>query len=306
MSAPMIRHYPAFGLSLLEMLVALALSLTVCAAALALYQGSAVQSMQAIAASQVNDDVQAALELMRQHVEMAGYNPPRANRPADAARNTAWAADAPVVRGCDALGNGTNPGTFASWKCPAPSSTGVDAIAVRYEADAYNTWPTAQGEPTQCLGGRVDPQTVSATTISATGKAQTGGVNAYVAEHLFYVATASRTGIRTLYCRPSNGTAQPMLENVEDLQILYGVGPVQDGEAGTLAFISATEVDRRGASAWAEVRAVRLCIVVRAGQAGTADSTPQPDCQGAPMPATDRRLRRSHQVTWVLHNRLWP
>ena len=302
----MIRRNQAIGLSLLEMLVALALSLSVCAAALALYQGSAVQAMQAIAASQVNDDAQAALELMRQHVEMAGYNPPRANRPVDAARNTVWTADAPVVRGCDALGNGTNPGTLANWECPTASSTGVDAMAVRYEADAYNTWPTAQGEPTQCLGGRIDPQTVSATTISAAGKAQTGGVNAYVAEHLFYVATAARTGIRTLYCRPSNGTAQPMLENVEDLQILYGVGPVQDGEAGTLAFISATEVERRGVTAWAEVRAVRLCLVVRAGQAGTADTTPQRDCQGATLPATDRRLRRSHQVTWVLHNRLWP
>lgn len=306
MNRRMDRRTASAGLSLLEMLVALALSLTVCAAALLLYQGSAVQAMQAMAASQVNDDAQAALELMRQHVEMAGYNPPRAHRPVDAARNPVWAADAPVVRGCDALGNGANPGTFAGWKCPTPSPSGADAIAVRYEADAYNTWPTTQGEPTQCLGGRIDPQTVPATTISADGKAQPGGVNAHVAEHLFYVATASRTGIRTLYCRPSNGNAQPMLENIEDLQILYGVGPVQDGEAGTLAFVSATEVEGRGNSGWAEVRAVRLCIVVRAGQAGSADGAAPRDCQGAPLPSADRRLRRSHQVTWVLHNRLWP
>jgi len=295
---------PTPGLSLLEMLVALALALALSAAALALYQGSAVQSMQAIAASQVNDDAQAALELMRQHVEMAGYNPPRAHRPVDAARNPVWAASAPVVRGCDALPSGANPGSFASWRCPAPSSAGADAIAVRYEADAYNTWPTAQGEPTQCLGGRLDAQTLSATTISADGQARSSSVNTHVAEHLFYLATASRTGIRTLYCRPSNGTAQPMLENVDDLQILYGVGAVQDGAADTLAFLGAAEVEQRGA--WADVRAVRLCIVVRAGQAGSAQPNAQRDCQGAALSASDGRLRRSHQLTWVLHNRLWP
>lgn len=295
----------ARGLSLLELLVAMALSLGVCMAAVSLYQGAALQAGEAVSASRLNDDGQAALDLLRQHVEMAGYNPPRTNRPLDSARNAVWAADAAVVRGCDGLPAGSSPGVMSSWKCPAVSGTSADALAVRYEADAYNTWPTTQGEPTQCLGGRLDPLTVSAMVFNALGQPQSTSVTTYVAEHLFYVAPASRTGIRTLYCRPSNGTAQPLLENVEDLQVLYGTGSVQDGEPVALAFATATELDRLGASAWASVRAIRVCLVVRSAQAAVGPQGPQYGCAGAPIANSDRRMRRLYQATWVLRNRMW-
>lgn len=97
-----------------------------------------------------------------------------------------------------------------------------------------------------------------------------------------------------------NGSAasQVLLDDVEDLQVLYGEDTNSDNSpdryvaAGTSGLV----MNR--------VLAVRLCVLLRSGEDNVApQSQTYRDCNGALVPATDRRIRRAFSATHVLRNR---
>jgi type IV pilus assembly protein PilW len=98
-------------------------------------------------------------------------------------------------------------------------------------------------------------------------------------------------------CGNDSGS-QGMLDDVEDMQILYGEDTDNDQTpnryvpAGTAGLVMGN------------VYAVHVCVLVRSDEDNLADKKQTYiDCKGASVTATDRRIRRTFSATYNLRNR---
>lgn len=308
--AARIHHGPRRerGLTLIELLVSLVIGLVLMLAVIGAYLGSVAASGSTQAQGRMNEDAQAALAILTQHIRMAGNNPKQSGYRADVPRNPVFDATTWAIRGCDS--KFTDPAA-ASISALACSGTGADSLAVAYEADRYNTVPTGSPtfSPTDCLGQTLTFVTSTVNAWSATtASVKPTSVTYAIADNRFYVDTGN------LYCKGNGGAAQALIENVEDMQISYGVAPSTAGATLTVAgylkssdintdtTIAAALVDR-----WAKVATVRVCVVVRSDKplAPSAESARYYKCDGSLNTAPpDLRLRRAYTTTVVLRNRI--
>lgn len=216
---------------------------------------------------------------------------------------------------------------------PVPNSFGVN-----YEADANNTVSTTVGAvitPTDCLGIQLNavvakipqpppppPAPAEGSTAPAPAPAYTTDAQYnpsfpyYVADNRFYIVAATQTTPPSLYCQ-GNGigsVAQPLVENVEDMQITYGVqSPDVGNTAGSIAvagyltaagLIAAVANPKAG---WNKVLTVRICLQMRSATPVIANnaSASYLKCDGTvDATQTDHRLRRTYTSTVVLRNKL--
>jgi type IV pilus assembly protein PilW len=324
----------AEGFSLIELMVSLTIGLVIALAAMSAYLGAASSSKMSEAQSRMNEDAQAALNMLAQQIRMAGANPVQANR-ADAflhdpvydptyvggtvtaygvvppAYTVSAALSAFSIRGCDdTFSNITTVANLDSFS-NCGTSTLPDSIAVSYEADRYNTVPKSTGEPTDCVGSAI-PTTVNATFTS--GPSTTASF--MVADNRFYISK-SATNVPSLSCKGNgNVVPQPLVENVEDMQFMYGtVSTAATSTTATVAgYLDAAGVialaptaDTAGYStAWGKVMTVRICVVVRSENpvVSNAASGQYHKCDDSlDTSQTDLRLRRAYSTTVVLRNR---
>jgi type IV pilus assembly protein PilW len=300
------------GLSLIELMISIVIGLVVTIAAVAAYTGSAGAARMAEAQVRMNEDAQAALNILAVQVRMAGNNPKRVNYTNAMPSNPVYDTTTFVVRGCDGtFGNVTSAATIPALTCAGGGSP--DSIAVSYEADAYNTIGNA-AVPTDCLG-----QSLSAVNVNLdmwTGAAVVSTpVTYYVADNRFYIAPSS--GAPSLFCK-GNGGANPqaLVENVEDLQFVYGTAPKEatstlsvSGYIGADAITALAAPLTTDAQRWSKVLTVRICVLVRSERPVVAEagSAQYVDCGGGLVTtATDGRLRRAYSTTVVLRNRAPP
>jgi type IV pilus assembly protein PilW len=141
----------------------------------------------------------------------------------------------------------------------------------------------------------------------------------------YYVTPDATTGIPSLHCRALNTTpptaptlpaacpagGSALLENVEDLQVLYGEDTNADGNVDQY---------RATPSNAGNVLAVKVCVLVRSQNTGLAPGGQRfLTCNGAlaedtntandfvaanTAPANDTRLRRAFVATFSLRNRI--
>ena len=320
------------GFSLIELMVSMAIGLIIAGAAFSAYLGAASASKAAEAQGRMNEDAQAALTILAQQLRMAGGNPNQPGRSDLFRHNPVYVPYdpftfeilAPVtfvpssfsLRGCD--GKFTNIATATSLddlNCVAGANVLPDSIAVSYEADAFNSVPTAAKVPTDCGGVRLNK--ISATSIEALPVAS----DYYVASNLFYIGTSQSIASPSLYCK-GNGVAsaaQPLVENIEDMQFTYGA--VESSKAATetttavvAGYLTADQVRTQvnmaalanDAERWAKVITVRICVLVRSEAPVATDSASARylKCDGRWEAAPpDLRLRRAYHATVVLRNR---
>lgn len=276
------------GLSLVELLVGLTLGLTVIAAALALYlsSGHALRSTQAT--TQMTEDASVALAILRAQIALAGYSNPS---------------------GLDSQGQMTRAftgqGLFGCTGGITPTSIGhpqlhdivcqddpdqADAIVVRYEADTRNTLATAAGTPTDCLGN-------STPLVDGTH---------HLADNRYFVHN------HTLSCRGNgHSVSQPLVDHIVDLDLRYGIAtPAASApDDVTLRYLTAQEVSGSAAPPstsplWRQVKAVRLCLVLRSELEVQDSAMTYTNCQGLTQAAPDRRLYRAFHTTVSLPNPL--
>jgi type IV pilus assembly protein PilW len=297
----------------------------------------------------MNEDAQAALNVLVQQIRLAGSNPAQPNRGDVFARNPVYnptyvggsvtaynngttttagangtttytvtvAPSAFSIRGCDGtFSNITNATTVPNLDSftNCGTSTLPDSIAISYEADRYNTVPSGNSA-TDCVGSAI-PTTIGAsfTTTTATPTTTTATANFSVADNRFYIARTS--GVPSLMCKGIGSGTQPLVENVDDMQFMYGmVSTTATATTATVAgYLSADQVialaptaDTAGYStAWGKVMSVRICVVVRSESPVVSDlaSGQYYKCDGTPdTTQTDRRLRRAYTTTVVLRNR---
>lgn len=316
------------GFSLIELLISMTIGLVIVGAALSAYLGASGAGRVAEAQSRMNEDGQAALNILTQQLRMAGNNPNQANRVGLSRQNPVYGTTTFTtspgtfttsffsIRGCDDRFSNitaTTATNLDALTCAAGTSTLPDSIAVNYEADRYNTIPTAAGLPTDCLGNAIS--IVTATFPATTPTSATSGTYT-VADNRFFVGTSTAIVSPTLYCKGNGGTssAQPLVENIEDMQFTYGTvstattsttatvaGYLRAAEVASLATTPADDTTR-----WGKVLSVRICILVRSEtfSAPDAASAKYDDCQGnRNVTAPDLRLRRAYSTTVVLRNR---
>lgn len=323
------------GISLIELMVAMAIGLVVIGAVFTTYLHSKTGSRQAAAQSQITEDATIALGILRAHVAMAGYSQPTAFDGFGMARRLTGAA----IIGCD---GGFDSGEYAV----APSAVTCETVAagaainppdgliVRYEADENNgplVAPTAGGPdaPADCAG-------------TALVKGAGSSLDYWVSDSRFKLDTDTGTGANLgLKCLGSGGKAtmdartpaaatdtfrggfQPLVNNLQDMQISYGmadlasVTPVDGGAPEdrpgkrVVRYLSASDVGDPASDPdpWAQVISVRICIVVRSEDNVLDQATPYRGCSNAASPTTvviptDRRIYRAFTTTIVLNNRI--
>jgi type IV pilus assembly protein PilW len=327
------RHlHRAAGFSLIELMVSLTIGLVIALAAMSAYLGAAGSSKMSETQARMNEDAQAALNILAQQIRMAGANPVQANR-ADAFRHnpvfdptyvggtatsyTTTFSVSPVtytlaaftIRGCDGTFTNITSGTNLDSLATCDTST-TDSIAVSYEADTYNTIPTTTNAPTDCVGSSI-PTTVTATFPTGTSTS----ASFRVADNRFYISNTA--GIHSLSCKGNgNATSQPLVENVEDMQFTYGtVSTTATSTTATVAgYLDAAGVialaptaNTAGYSlAWGKVLSVRICVVVRSEKPVLSDAASGQyyKCDNSlDTTMTDLRLRRAYSTTVVLRNR---
>lgn len=324
------------GVSLIELMISMTIGLIIMIAVISAYLGASGASRTAEAIGRMNEDGQAALTILTQQLRMAGVNPSQPDRWSVTLGISARGATVPLhnsitnafaVRGCDVkFSNVTS--TFSALGCAhVAASTGPDSISIGYEADRYNTIALANGQPTDCMGVGIDPISPAPSYLNAAGVATSASI--YEAENRFYIGTSTSVINPTLYCKGNgaNSTAQPLVENIENLQFSYGTvnpntttSPIYVTVTPTftttlvLGYLSAYEVENNGAplpgaagatsARWNAVKSVRICVVARSEQplADSLDSARYVDCNGTLTVPPDKRLRRAYTTTVVLRN----
>lgn len=301
------------GLTLVELLVSLTIGIVLMLAVIGAYLGSVTASGSAQAQSRMNEDAQAALSILTQHIRMTGNNPKQPNYAATSPRNPAFGTATWAIRGCEGMfTNITATVTISNLVCGA---AGGASLAVAYEADRYNT-VAAGASATDCLGQALPIVTASVSAWNSP-TVQPTTVTFTVAENRFYIDSSSATSAPSLYCKGNGGaTPQPLVENIEDMQITYGVAPSTAGTTLTVAgYLAAPEILTatglvglpNDQARWAKVATVRVCLIVRSDQpaAPTAESARYNKCDGTlERNPPDLRLRRAYSTTIVLRNRI--
>jgi type IV pilus assembly protein PilW len=321
------------GFSLIELLVSMTIGLVIMAAAMSAFIGSSGAGRVAEAQSRMNEDAQAALSILSQQIRMAGNNPDQPNR-VDNLNPTLSSVRNPVygvttlatgtfttsnfsIRGCDApFTNLSTAGTtLDTLTCGAAgTSTVADSIAVSYEADPFNTSKTSGGLATDCLGSALPVITATLPTVVG-GTTTNANVTYTVADNRFYIGTSAAIVAPTLYCKGNSSVAQPLVENIEDMQLTYGTVSTATTAttaniagylaAGSFSDASTVALGTDG-ERWAKVVTVRICVVVRSENPVVTDaaSARYLDCTGAVVTnPPDLRLRRAYTTTVVLRNR---
>ncbi|WP_137917744.1 PilW family protein [Hydrogenophaga sp. 2FB] len=238
------RHAPSFvvhqrGMSLVELMVAMAIGLFLVGAVAAIYVAAANGSRASTLESQMNEDASLALEILQQQLRLAGYS----DLDAKGERKFRGVG----ARGCDGgFSDNTADQDFDAMAC-STASTGPDAIAVRYEATLLNTQPvtdltTSVLQPANCsfIG-------ISAWDIGA-------GVTIPLADNRYYIAAdGNNDGVPTLFCKGKNGSptsggfaaATALIPNIEDMQITYAVTT-----APSTDLLHGNRIPRGGPSWW--------------------------------------------------------
>ena len=305
------------GRSLLELMIALVIGFIILSAVMLTSVGNGGASRRQDSLTTLNEDALIATSIITNQLRLAGYSRftgqpvPNSSGMADLAfkyRNY----NGPPVRGCD--GGMKNYGVLMT-NINCNGGNGADGFMVAYEADTRNTFPTLTqpNNPTDCLGASLPAQVPS----------ESGGGGTYFqVENIFYVDRTTNS----LMCSGSGnlGQPQPLIGNVVDMQVLYGVAAMQAPTPGVdqvplfeaQQYLTAAEIDQlpilpagtlpaeRGR--WTRVVSMRVCLVLRSPTELYDAITPYTGCNGQQVTPADRRAYRAVTITTAFKNRTAP
>jgi type IV pilus assembly protein PilW len=289
----------AAGFTLVETMVAMAIGLAVVAALIAASLASFASGRHTDAMLQITEDATLALHVMRQQVAQAGFSQPHALGQGGGLVLHAF----PAIAGCEAA-NFVD--LQASIRLPVacrPADAdpdAPDALEVAFEgsvleAASSNAILGGSGgrQPLDCLGN-----SFPATHDDATGD------DYWLVDSKFYVANGS------LWCHgPGNAAGAAVVQNVETLQVRYGMAAAPAGSPGAGQVVYHDAAPQPGSPAWADVLSVGVCVQVRSAasvldKASWATLGGWVDCRNVRRASTDGYLRRTFSTTIVLQNRL--
>ena len=296
--SPARRGLAAAGFTLIEMMVALAIGMAVVGALIAAWLASFSSGRHSDAMVQITEDATLALNVMRQQVAQAGFSQPHGVGGEGLVLHTF-----PGIFGCEAasfLDLQSSILVATNCKPTEPDTSTPDTLEVAFEssvlpAKASNGILGSSGrpEPLDCLGN-----TFPKTHDDATGD------DYWLNDSKFYVSGGS------LYCHgPGNAAGAALVQNVETLQVTYGMANAPAGVPGAGQVAYYDVAPHPGSALWTNVVSVNLCVQVRSAakvldKASAATLGTWIDCRSAQRTSTDGYMRRTFTTTIVLQNKL--
>ncbi len=280
------KHFS--GRSLVELMIAITISMVILIALVSLFVANKQNYRVIDDKARLDEEGRLAINLIAFHLRMAGYGSLLTAKPVDPAKapytnfmspsqltNYMEVPQLEAVQGCS---GGFLDASKVEHTCNNTDS--ADGIIIRYVVDTNNAHLNAANLPTDCLGQKVI-------------------VNPSVVENRFFVATNTTTLLPELYCVGNGGSVagvatftsspQPIVENVTDMRILYGVDTDDDQSAD--GYYTAASISALPAPNWSRVVSAQICLVMRSVNNGLTTSKQQyRNCSGALITATDRRL----------------
>lgn len=256
MNAMLLKHRQR-GLTLIEIMVALVISLFLLAGLLQLFIGTRQSARVQENLSRVQENGRYAIDFIGRVARLTGY---RSRFTIE--RGQSFGTAFPAVQAIQ----GTND----------DGSNSSDTITIAFEGEG-----AGQGDIRNCLNEQINDNVIASNALSINND--------------------------NLQCRARTLTAagnvisdqtQPIVENVENIQILYGLPPPTN--LGFLSYIPASNVG----SNWDQVVSIRVSLLLRTAENNLIDS-PQPyTFNGTTITpsAGDRRLRRVFTTTINLRN----
>lgn len=245
------------GYSLIELMVSMTLGLLMLGVALQFLVSSSATQSASQASNRIQENARFALEILAENIRLAGYADPAAG----SQPGFIYTAACDTFDPCTDNGLNDLPDRIGIWLNPPPDD----------------------GTETDCTG----------TVVPA---------NDQIA-NVFYLETDGGTNISNLMCRGFNvdanawvATAQPLVEGIDALQFLYGIG---DGTRVS-RYLSADAVPD-----WTTVMSVRIAILA---SAGISDGESFPGARtyqlldSPPLTFNDRQDRRVFSTTVVINN----
>lgn len=284
------------GVTLIELMISMAIGLVVVGAVLVSFVGSGKAGRYQAALSQMNQDAQVGLNLLAREVQMAGYVSP------------GQTLGAPAIFGCDSMRSPTvspftNPEAAGAMTCMPWTADSVSALEVVYEADTLTTVATGAGLPSDCLG-------FGLTAVAP---------NFYITRNRYHVQANASSGRNELQCSSpaATGNTQPLIENVEDMQLWYGVAAAATPNT-VVRYVRAGRdpstpdtINALGAAEWNNVNSVRICLLMRSAEPvltseDTAATPNYLDCNSnaVPYPPGDYFLRRAYFTTAMVRTKM--
>lgn len=273
------------GRSLVAWLVGIALGLLVTAAGWQLADITRTALQQQSAATRLANEGVLALDLLASQLRQAGYSAPRRIAPRGM---TGRPHESASLLACDAGFVDPLASQHEALRCQPTSGARQAALAVRFEADADNSWTGAQGRPTDCRGTQILPRD------SALGSYT-------LVENRYFIRSHPTTGQPTLYCAGNGGAgfaSQPLFENVEEFVIEWSL-PEAGQSANLPRWMSSDALDRalqEDPGRWSRPAMARLCLLLRSAPGAAEHALPHRGCDGEERWAADRAQRRLRQA----------
>lgn len=319
------RSNPQSGVTLIELMVALTVSLVLVLAAVALYASTNSSQRTLDEISAANEGGAFALRTLGRDLANAGFYPAVRGETADLNVTSGYVNPTPTMSayatglfGCE--GAAFTPSTGV---CGPPVVGAPDSLVISYfSSDAFGTYV---GQRADCEGNDIAQAAVNSTrrgtpTAGEPPLRPVFGINAYRLTAAQNTTLNGRTvTTRSLACDgngelPANNTATSVVPGIDDLQLSYGV--FGDASRVPARFYTATEVNAlsnvtiggRSMAPWERVAAVRVCVIARTFQIATAQNASPPtyvDCAGVTQTnATgDNSIRKTYVQTFGVRNR---
>ncbi|QTR55308.1 PilW family protein [Thiothrix unzii] len=243
----MSNHKYQHGVTLIEMMIAMVVSLVLVAGVGTVYFSSKRNYQTRDELSQMNESARSALETLRKHLEHAGYATP-SKLPLGAYFFVNGDPN-PVSQECGGGKNNLQDATdFTGRGTRDAFNANGDAISVRFLGD-NNLFTDAAGAslPDECRVGKA--ANMNASLI----------YNAFHVDNDGTTRDSNNVFVPILYAVGSNwDNRQPIVNGVENIQFQYGIDG--DGNGTADRFANATNV---GAANWEQVVSIKVALLVR-------------------------------------------
>ena len=270
------------GFSLIELVIATALSLVLVAGVATVYMGSRQTYNARDELSMMQENARTAIKVLTKHLEHAGYTTP-ARLPLDKAFYVEG-DPAPVSKSC---------------------SGGVNSIAI---SDTDDLAPTLDNDNPNHSGDSIGVVFFadSALAVDCGNEPMPLACQAQAAPHpeyaqiynTFYVATVA--GVPNLLCAGSRSTTPlEVAEGVEAMQLAYGLDQNADGTVDNYLDAAAVKLANR----WDQVRTIKASLLLRSREPvfNTAESRTY-TLLGTDYSRNDRYQRTVHTAVIYLRN----
>jgi len=312
------------GVTLVELMVAMAVGLIISLAAAVLYLTTQDTARATRSFSDTNETGKLALDIIGRELEKAGFYPAEF----EAATTAATVSEKQVGQ----YANIKNPGAAnsvafdqglfgcsgaafdpSSRVCPTEAAGAADSIVINYFASREFGANPVIGNTNDCNRKPITDDTDN-TTRAAAGLPLMVSNRFALVQQSIQQPDGSTVVTHVLGChgngKESDTDYQPLLQGVEDLVLRYGVFPVGATQSAA-QFYEAKDVTSAGAATWQRVSSVRVCIVVRSLENARLEDKSgservKPNCRGSTtkLASNDRYIYKRFDQVFAVRNYL--